>query len=137
MGGTSQPIAVAIVEDTPALAKVIRSVVDSMDGVICVGVWDSAEEGLKKIEAFGPDVVLMDISLPGMSGIQATVLLKRRSPETEVIMLTVYDEHDKIFDALKAGASGYLLKQATPDGLGSRHKPWALKRPIHFHGKSA
>ena len=111
------PIKVAVIEDTPALGKLIRRIVDSMDGIQTFGIWENAEDGLKAIDKGPPDVVLMDISLPGMDGITATAKLKEKHPDVEVIMLTVYDDNDKIFDALKAGASGYLLKQASPDEL--------------------
>ena len=111
------PIPVAVIEDTPALGKLIRRIVDSMDGIQTSGIWENAEDGLKAIDKGPPDVVLMDISLPGMDGITATAKLKEKHPDVEVIMLTVYDDNDKIFDALKAGASGYLLKQASPDEL--------------------
>jgi len=70
---------------------------------------------LKKVDAFRPQVVLMDINLPGMSGIEATARIKQHLPETQVIMVTVYRDHDQIFAALKAGASGYLLKRSTPE----------------------
>ena len=113
-----EPIKVAVIEDTPALGKLVQRIVDNMDGIQTFGVWESAEDGLKGIEKNGgPDVVLMDISLPGMSGIEATARVKEKHPEMDVIMLTVYDDNDKIFDALKAGASGYLLKNASPDDL--------------------
>jgi DNA-binding NarL/FixJ family response regulator len=112
-----EPIKVAVIEDTPALGKLVRSIVDSMDGIQTFGVWENAEDGLKAIDKGPPDVVLMDISLPGMDGITATAKLKEKHPDVDVIMLTVYDDNDKIFDALKAGASGYLLKQASPDEL--------------------
>ena len=72
---------------------------------------------LKAIENGGPDVILMDISLPGMSGIEATIQVKGTHPGIDVIMLTVHDDDKKIFDALQAGASGYLLKNASPDDL--------------------
>ncbi|MBJ06272.1 MAG: DNA-binding response regulator [Verrucomicrobiaceae bacterium] len=111
------PIKVAVIEDTPALGKLVQRIVDSMDGIQTFGVWENAEDGLKAIENGGPDVVLMDISLPGMSGIEATARLKEKQPEVDVIMLTVFDDNDKIFDALQAGASGYLLKNASPDDL--------------------
>jgi DNA-binding NarL/FixJ family response regulator len=112
-----EPIKVAVIEDTPALGKLVRRIVDSMDGIQTFGVWENAEDGLKAIDKGPPDVVLMDISLPGMDGITATAKLKEKHPDVDVIMLTVYDDNDKIFDALKAGASGYLLKQASPDEL--------------------
>ena len=106
------PIEVAIVEDNVALGESLRLVVDSMENARCVGVWTSAEEGLKKIDAFRPSIVLMDIHLPGMSGIEATALLKRDLPEIQVIIVTVHRENEKIFEALKAGACGYLIKRS-------------------------
>lgn len=112
-----EPIKVAVIEDTPALGKLVQRIVDSMDGIQTFGVWENAEDGLKAIENGSPDVVLMDISLPGMSGIEATARVKEKHPEIDVIMLTVFDDNDKIFDALQAGASGYLLKNASPDDL--------------------
>jgi DNA-binding NarL/FixJ family response regulator len=88
--------------------------VDSSDKFRCVGVWVTAEDALKKINAFRPQVVLMDINLPGMSGIEATARVKQHLPEILIIMVTVYRDLDKIFAALKAGASGYLLKRSSP-----------------------
>ena len=112
-----EPIKVAVIEDTPALGKLVQKIIDSRDGIQTFGVWETAEDGLKAIENGGPDVVLMDISLPGMSGIEATVCVKEKHPEMDVIMLTVHDDNHRIFDALQAGASGYLLKNASPDDL--------------------
>ncbi|OYV06256.1 MAG: DNA-binding response regulator [Verrucomicrobiales bacterium VVV1] len=105
---------VAIVEDHEALGKTLRKIVESDENCQCVGVWSSGEEALIKIPAFQPQVVLMDINLPGMSGIELTERIKRLLPEIQVIMVTVYLDHDKIFAALKAGACGYLLKRSTP-----------------------
>jgi RNA polymerase sigma factor (sigma-70 family) len=106
---------VAIVEDNPGLAAALRRIVESMPDTHCAGVWRSGEEALAKVPAFQPDVVLMDIHLPGLSGIEATARLKATLPGLLVIMVTVYRDHDKIFDALKAGACGYLLKRAKPE----------------------
>lgn len=106
---------VAIVEDNAALGNGLRKIVESADDFRCVGVWASAEEALKKVEAFMPQVILMDINLPGMSGIEATARIKQYLPDIQVIMVTVYRDHDQIFAALKAGASGYLLKRSTPE----------------------
>lgn len=105
---------VAIIEDNKPLGETLRKVVESDSGLECCGVWETAEDGLKKTNAFRPDVILMDINLPGMSGIEATGLIKQHLPEILVIMVTVYGDHDKIFAALKAGASGYLLKRSSP-----------------------
>jgi DNA-binding NarL/FixJ family response regulator len=106
---------IAIVEDNAALANGLRKIVESASDFRCLGVWTTAEEALKKIDAFRPQVVLMDINLPGMSGIEATARIKQHLPEIQVIMVTVYRDHDQIFAALKAGASGYLLKRSTPE----------------------
>ncbi|MBK1835218.1 response regulator [Roseibacillus ishigakijimensis] len=113
----SEKHSVAIIEDNSDLGETLRLVIDSSDHLRCAGVWKSAEEGLRKIEAFRPKVVLMDINLPGLSGIEATALLKKHLPDILIITVTVYGEHDKIFAALKAGATGYLLKRAAPDEL--------------------
>jgi len=108
-------IDVAIVEDNAALGNGLRKIVESASDFRCVGVWTTAEEALKKIDAFRPQVVLMDINLPGMSGIEATARIKHHLPDMQVIMVTVYRDHDQIFAALKAGASGYLVKRSTPE----------------------
>lgn len=111
-----QPVTdIAIVEDNAALGNGLRKIVESGADFRCIGLWTSAEEALKKVDAFRPQVVLMDINLPGMSGIEATARIKQHLPEIQVIMVTVYRDHDQIFAALKAGASGYLLKRSTPE----------------------
>ena len=116
MSKSKEPVTeVAIVEDNAALGNGLRKIVESSDEFRCLGVWVSAEEALKKVDAFRPQVVLMDINLPKMSGIEATARIKAHLPEIQVIMVTVYRDHDQIFAALKAGASGYLLKRSTPE----------------------
>lgn len=105
---------IAIVEDNPGLGAGLRAVVESLPDCQCAGVWTSAEEALAAIPPLKPAVVLMDIHLPGISGIEATARLKAQMPELLVMMVTVYRDHDKIFEALKAGASGYLLKRSSP-----------------------
>ena len=115
-----KPIDIAIVEDNSDLGSGLRKIVESSNSeppMRCLGVWTSGEDALKKIEAFRPQVVLMDINLPGISGIETTALVKQVLPEIQVIMVTVYRDHDKIFSALKAGASGYLLKRSSPSEL--------------------
>ena len=106
---------IAIVEDNAGLGASLRRIVERTQDCQCVGVWQSGEEALAKVPAFKPDVVLMDIHMPGISGIETTAKLKAVLPELLVIMVTVYTDHDKIFDALKAGACGYLLKCSTPE----------------------
>ena len=105
---------VAIVEDNAVVGASLRRIVESTREFQCVGVWRSGEEALAKVPAFRPEVVLMDIHMPGLSGIETTARLKQELPELQVIMVTVYRDHEKIFDALKAGACGYLLKPSTP-----------------------
>lgn len=105
---------VAIVEDNAPLGASLRQIVDSTEDLQCVGVWTTGEDALKKIDAFRPDVVLMDINLPGISGIEATARVRQALPAIQIIMVTVYADHDMIFAALKAGAAGYLLKRSSP-----------------------
>src|SRR4051812_32732258 len=105
---------VGIVEDDPGLGSGLRRIVEGTPDCSCAGVWRTGEEALAKVPAFRPHVVLMDIHLPGISGIETTARLKAELPELLVIMVTVYRDHDKIFDALKAGACGYLLKRSSP-----------------------
>jgi len=110
---------IAIVEDNKGLAMGLRKIVESIPEHKCAGIWHTGEEALLKIPPFSPDVVLMDIDLPGISGIEVTRLLKQQMPKLQVIMVTVYRDLDKIFEALKAGACGYLLKRATPEEVRS------------------
>lgn len=108
---------IAIVEDNSGLGTSLRRVVERTPDCECVGVWKSGEEALAKVPAFRPDIVLMDIHMAGISGIEATAQLKADMPELLVIMVTMYADHDKIFEALKAGACGYLLKSSSPEEL--------------------
>jgi DNA-binding NarL/FixJ family response regulator len=103
---------VAIVEDSAILRRRLSELIASTPGFRCVSVCASAEEALSKIPDQRPDVVLMDIQLPGESGIVCTLRLRQKMPEIQVIVLTVYRDLDVIFQALKAGACGYLLKRA-------------------------
>src|SRR5213593_2539884 len=108
---------VALVEDDARLRKQLVQILEDIDDIECVIVCASAEEALEKIPSKSPDVVLMDIKLPRMSGIQCVAELKRILPEVQVIMVTVYEDSDRIFKALKAGASGYLVKSCPPKQL--------------------
>lgn len=110
-------IKVAIVEDSQTIRDSLRRIIDETPGLGCDWVVGSAEEALVEARRCRPDVILMDIHLPNMSGIECTARLKVFLPGTDVIMLTVYEDHDKIFRALQAGACGYLLKRTRPDEL--------------------
>lgn len=106
-------ITVAIVEDNDQLRKTLANVIDRSPGFKCVGHYPSAEAAIAKIPENPPDVVLMDINLPGMNGVECVAKIKQLLPKTQIIMLTVYEDTDNIFNALAAGATGYLLKRTT------------------------
>jgi DNA-binding NarL/FixJ family response regulator len=110
-------IKVSIVDDEVDLRENIAGYVDSAKGFRCLGVHGSAEDALVNLPKEKPDVVLMDINLGGMSGIECVRRLKPLMPATQVVMLTVFEDTEKIFSALAAGASGYLLKRLAPAKL--------------------
>jgi DNA-binding NarL/FixJ family response regulator len=108
-------IKVAIVEDNDTVRHTLSELIDATPGFGCVGACATAKEAMAEIPRLKPEVVLMDIHLPGESGIACTERLKARLPDLQVIILTVYKDTELIFKALKAGASGYLLKRAQTD----------------------
>ena len=110
----SKAIRVSIVDDEVDLRENIAGYVDAAKGFKCVSVHSNAKDALAHLPTEKPDVVLMDINLGGMSGIECVRLLKPMMPETQVVMLTVFEDTEKIFSALAAGASGYLLKRLSP-----------------------
>lgn len=110
-------IKTAVVEDMKDIRDGLATLINFTDGFRCTGSYRSMEEALARIDADVPDVLLSDIGLPGMSGIQGIRIIKDRYPDMQVLMLTVYDDDDRIFDALCAGASGYLLKRTPPAKL--------------------
>jgi DNA-binding NarL/FixJ family response regulator len=110
-------IKVVIVEDHRELREVLGYMIGGTEGFRCAGSFRTMEEALQRIPSDVPDVVLSDIGLPGMSGIEGVKILKERFPRLLILMLTVYDDDDRIFDALCAGASGYLLKKTPPARL--------------------
>jgi len=105
------PITVSIVEDSDKLRETLVRVLNRADGFSCVSQYANAEDALKDLPQIKPDVVLMDINLPGMNGVECVRQLKKIAPEIQVMMLTVYEDTENIFDALAAGASGYMLKR--------------------------
>lgn len=108
-------IAVSIVEDDASAREILADWVGHADGFKCVGQHGSVEQALEDLPAEKPSVVLMDINLPGVSGIEGVRRLKPMLPDTQFLMVTVYEDTDHVFEALAAGATGYLLKQ-TPRG---------------------
>jgi DNA-binding NarL/FixJ family response regulator len=111
------PIAVAIVEDDARIRESLAVLLNGVEGFRCVGSHGSAEEALGAIPSEKPEVVLMDINLPNMSGIECVAKLKARLPAVQILMLTVYDDSERIFRALTEGASGYIVKRTAPDKL--------------------
>jgi DNA-binding NarL/FixJ family response regulator len=109
-----QIIKVAIIEDQHDIREGLAWIIRSTEGLSCAGTFRSMEEALQKIGFELPDVILTDIGLPGMSGIEGIHLLKERYPKLRLLMLTVYEDDEMIFDALCAGACGYLLKRTSP-----------------------
>lgn len=105
---------VAIVEDNNDFRASLEHYLNEAPGYRCVCTCSVAEDALQKIPKLLPDVVLMDIHLPNMSGVECTRRLKELCPSVQILILTVYEDNERIFGALKAGASGYLLKRADP-----------------------
>ena len=111
------PIKVAIVEDDAAVCEGLAFLINEARGFECVAACHTAEEALVRIPRCDPDVVLMDIELPGMSGIDCIQRLKVECPRAQIMMLTVFDNPDRIFGSLAAGACGYLVKKTPPAKL--------------------
>ena len=111
------PIRVAIVEDSHDIRVGLRALIDSTPGFVCVDAYDSMEPALEGLDRITPDVVLIDLGLPRMSGTEGIRLLKIRHPQLALVVLTIYDDDDRIFQALCGGACGYLLKKTPPERL--------------------
>jgi DNA-binding NarL/FixJ family response regulator len=104
------PIRVAIIEDERRTREALRTLIESSAGFQCAGCWSSVEEALPAIGHAAPQVTLLDLVLPGMTGIAGIGPLRERHPDSAFVVLTVYEDNDRVFDALCAGADGYLLK---------------------------
>ena len=111
------PIRVAIIEDQRRTREGLRWLIEGSAGFQCVADWGSIEEAQTTRLSPPPHVILLDLGLPGMSGIQGIVLLREFYPDTPMVVLTVYEDNERVFDALCAGAAGYLLKSTPPAKL--------------------
>jgi DNA-binding NarL/FixJ family response regulator len=109
----SQPIRIGIVEDDAGVRESLQQIFGGAPDFRVIGTWGNAEAALQELPAKAPNVILMDINLPGMSGIDLLRQIKPLLPSVRVVMVTVYDDNDTLFQALVAGADGYLLKRAT------------------------
>ena len=113
----NMPIIVAIVEDKDDIRQSLAILVNGADGFVCKQTYVNAEDALDDLTRYPVDVVLMDIDLPGMNGIECVRLLKPRQPDMQFMMCTIYDEEEKVFEALKAGANSFILKRSSPARL--------------------
>lgn len=107
-------IKVAIFEDNNSLRQSLFQLVDGSEGFRCVGAFPDCLDLLKNIEHTRPDVVLMDIQMPGINGIEAVRILREKYPDLKILMQTIFEDNEKIFNSILAGASGYILKNTSP-----------------------
>lgn len=117
MVSTPKPIAVSLVEDNAGMRESFALLLNKTPGLSCLAAYETGEAALKDVPQRTPDVLLMDINLPGMSGITCVGELKSRCAKLQILMLTRFEQSDTIFEALRAGASGYLLKNTPPTEL--------------------
>jgi DNA-binding NarL/FixJ family response regulator len=108
---------IAIVEDDARIRAHLAALIDESEGYEAVAICATGEDALERIPAIQPDLVFMDINLPGISGVECTRRLKEAAPALQIVMLTVYDDSDQIFRALEMGATGYLLKRSTSEEI--------------------
>ncbi len=111
------PINVSLVEDIPGVRQRLAELLNEVPGMRCVGAHGTGEEAVQNIPLESPDVALVDVHLPGMSGIECVSKLKTQMPKLQILMLTRFEQSDLIFNSIRAGASGYLLKSTAPDEL--------------------
>lgn len=118
MGKSDQkPIRVAIFDDNKERLKSLQFLIEMEEGLLCVGTFPDAVNSIKNVEQVSPDIILMDIEMPGVSGIEAVKQIKEKHPTITIIMQTVFEDETLIFEAIKAGASGYILKKTTPEKI--------------------
>lgn len=118
----NEPVAIAIVEDNAGLRRSLETMLQRMPGMKWIGSFPDGEQALRELPALRPRIILMDINLPGMNGVECVARLVPMLPDTQIVMVTVYDDTDMIFDSLAAGAVGYLLKPVLPAQLSAAIK---------------
>lgn len=141
------PIQIAIVEDDQGLRESLSALIRREPRLRCVGEYPTAETALAGIPGAKPDVVLVDINLPGMSGIELVSKLKAKNPKLQLMMITMYEDCDQIFASLQAGATGYLLKRSQPADIvqaieqmhvgGSPMSPEIARKVVSFFHKNS
>lgn len=110
-------ISVSIVEDLKEIREHVQRIIEYADDFLCLSAYSNAEDALKELSVLQPHLVLMDINLPGMNGIDCIQKMKEKCPEMQFMMFTIYENSELVFDALEAGATGYLLKKTSPDKI--------------------
>lgn len=110
-------ISVIIVEDMPDVRQKVKHIIDESKEFICLSTYANAENALEDLPKLKPDIVLMDINLPGMTGIECIKKIKKKCPETQFMMFTIYENSEQVYEALAAGASGYLLKKTPSEEI--------------------
>ncbi len=114
---SGSPIRVVLFDDNKDLRDMFRLLVDAQNDMVCVAVHPDLSQMMRDIDAARPDVIVMDIQMPGMSGIDGVKTIRSRYPEARILMQTVFEDDDKVFDAICAGANGYILKTAPVEGI--------------------
>ncbi len=125
-----KPVRVVIVDDDPLVRGALTMMLDGAQGIVVVGEAADGEQALTAVARHAPDVVLMDIRMPGMNGITATQRLRRRANAPQVIVLTTFDTDDHLVRALRAGASGFLLKDTAPERIAEAVLAAAAGEPV-------
>ena len=110
-------IRVLVFEDNFSLRNSIFQLINGSEGFKCVGAFENCSELLKNVQEVNPDVILMDIQMPGINGIEAVKMIREKYPDLKILMQTIFEDNDKIFQSIYAGASGYILKTTSPSRL--------------------
>jgi DNA-binding NarL/FixJ family response regulator len=110
-------ISVSIVEDMADVRQKVKHLIEDSEEFICLSTYSNAESALEELPKLKPDIVLMDINLPGMSGTECIKKVKEKSPKIQFMMFTIYEDSEQVYEALAAGASGYLLKKTPPEKI--------------------
>lgn len=113
----TDPIRILVVDDHPMIAEGIQSILESYDDIVVVGSLGDGQAVIDQIDTLTPDVILMDLNMPGMGGLTATEIVLERRPQTRVLILTMHDSHEYVTSALSHGAMGYVLKDVPTDEI--------------------
>src|ERR1700683_149538 len=117
MNKRKKRIKLLLVDDHPVVRKGIRSCLEGLDHLQILGEGTDGQEAVNKVKELSPDIVLMDIDMPNMSGLEATKIIRKEYPKTRVLILSVHTNKEPVLQIIKAGAQGYVLKDASPDVL--------------------